>query len=74
MTNKNKITRGYKPLANGTARYAKVKLDERYVRDLIAGQKRIAEGVAREATPEECKKIYEFVRPPMNPNYNGLSR
>ena len=74
MTTKSDITSGYIPLTSGTSRYAKVKLGERYVGDLIAGQKRIAEGVAREATPEECKKIYEFVRPPMNPNYNGLSR
>ena len=74
MTTTSNITEGFSLLTSGTSRYAKVKLKECSVKDLIAGQKRIAEGPVREATREECKKIYDFVRPSMNPNYNGLSR
>lgn len=74
MTTMREITSGYSLLTSGTSRYAKVVLDTRYVKDLIAGQKCIAEGPVREATPEECKKIYDFVRPPMNPNNKELLR
>ena len=50
------------------------KLKERIVEgnrleDLRAGQTLIAEGRLRMATPEECKKIQNFVKPPLNINY-----